>query len=103
MESNIGWAFAAVKVKSGEEFLDEATAHRLLEEAFAKDRMYKVLLCGAVIEKTGDLQEMEAAYNLLKTEMPDYQQSDFAIISEHDEADLLFIPVEEETIQDENA
>lgn len=102
MES-IGWAFAAVKVKSGEEFLDEITASRLLTDAFSEDRIYKVLLCGAVIEKTGDLQEMEKAYHLLKKEMPDYQQSDFAIISEHDEADLLFIPVEEETITDENA
>lgn len=103
MESNIGWAFAAVKVKNGEEFLDEDTANRLLQEAFEEDRSYKVILCGAVIDKPGNLLEMETAYNLLKTEMPDYQQSDFAIISEHDEADLLFIPVEEETIQDENA
>ena len=103
MESSLGWALAGIKVKTGEEFLDEELSQQLLIESFKDDAVYKVFLCGAVIEKTGSLQEMEDAYHLLKAGMEDFDHSDFAIIVEHDEADLLFIPIEEETIQDENA
>lgn len=102
MESTIGWALAGVKIKNGQEFLTEDVLQILLTESFKEESIYKVFLCGAVIEKTGSLPEMEEAYYLLKGSMEDFDHSDFAIISEHDDADLLFIPIDEKTI-DENA
>ena len=103
MGRSLGWALAGIKVKTGEEFIDEEISQQLLVESFKDDTVYKVFLCGAVIEKTGTLQEMEDAYYLLRADMEDFDHSDFAIIAEHDDADLLFIPIEEETLSDENA
>ncbi len=91
--SNVSWVLVGVRPRT-EDKIEEEVLQRLLVESFQDDRTYKLFLCGAEIDKTGNLDEMEEGFNLLRKNMKEYKDGDYCIISTHDEADLLFMPTE---------
>ena len=117
-ESKIHWVLTGIRVKGAEPEIVEGEAvlpddqklpqeivNKLLVEAFMPGKRYKLFLCGAMVEKDGNLEEMEEGYHTLLEGMEDYQYGDYGIISEHEEADLLFMPAElsDEEIAEINA
>ena len=91
--SDVSWVLVGVRPRT-EEQLPEEVLQKLMVESFMDDRIYKLFLCGTEIDKTGNLDEMEEGYKLLRKSMDEYKDGDYCIISSHDEADLLFLPTE---------
>ena len=91
--SDVSWVLVGVRPRT-EEKLPEEVLQKLMVESFMDDRIYKLFLCGTEIDKSGNLDEMEEGYKLLRKSMEEYKDGDYCIISRHDEADLLFLPTE---------
>jgi hypothetical protein len=100
-QSKVGWALAGVRTQ---EEISQEEISKLLTESFLPEKKFTLFLCGEELpEKTGTLEEMEVGLSVLKAGMEDYEVGDYAIISRHDEVDLLFVPVELDQISPENA
>lgn len=89
--TNISWVLVGVRPRN-EEKLEENVLQRLLEETFKEGKMYTLFLCGTEIDKTGTLEEMEEGFETVSSQLEEYKEGDYCIISKHDEADLLFLP-----------
>ena len=90
--SKYGWVLAATRSANA---VPDDTIQKLLAESFIPGRKFKVFLCGAFIEVEGTLEEMENAYEKLKSsEVEDFNPGDFGIVSIHGDITLLFLPTE---------
>ena len=95
--SNISWVITGVRT---EDKISEERLQELMVEAFLPDRIYHLFLCGSELEKEGTLVEMEEGFLMIKSQVEEYNEGDYCIISKHEGADLLFLPV---IMDDENA
>jgi hypothetical protein len=91
--SNISWVLVGVQ-PVGASSIEKEVLDRLMMESFIEGKKYQMYLCGSYVNIESDLQELEKAYLLLRSRMEDYQEGDYAIVSKHPEANLLFIPIE---------
>ena len=91
--SKVSWVLVGVR-PAGDEALAEDVISRMLTEAFEEKRAYKLFLCGVEVDKQGTLTEMEDGYLLLKSQLKEYKDGDYCIISTHVEGSLLFLPTE---------
>ena len=100
-QSKVGWALAGVRT---DKEMTKEEISKLLNESFLPEKKFTLFLCGEEMpDKTGTLDQMEEGLDLLKAGMEDYEVGDYAIISKHEEADLLFVPVELDQTEQENA
>jgi hypothetical protein len=96
--SDVSWVLVGVRPRT-EEKLEEEVLQKLMVESFQNERSYGLFLCGVQVDKKGSLDEMEEGFRMIKQNLEEYKDGDYCIISEHEEADLLFLP----TIIEENA
>lgn len=98
--SDVSWVLVGVRPRN-EEKLEEEVLQKLMVESFQPERKYTLFLCGTQMDKSGTLDEMEEGFRMIKTNLEEYKDGDYCIISEHEEADLLFLPTYvEEDAQD---
>lgn len=98
--SKISWALIGTRSKTTGKQLSHEQVESMMSEAFSEGRIFKLFLCGEVINKEGSLKEMEEGYTLVKTSMSSYEEGNYCIISEHEDGDLLLIPVEVDSTQE---
>ena len=92
MKTNkISWVLIGVRPKSDEK-IEEKVLQKILNEAFDEERVYHLFLCGNEIDKTGSLEEMEEGFKTVSSQVDDYKEGDYCIISKHEDGDLLFLP-----------
>lgn len=98
--SDVSWVLVGVRPRT-EEKIEEEVLQRLMVESFQVEKKYALFLCGTQMDKIGSLDEMEEGFRMIKANLEEYKDGDYCIISEHEEADLLFLPTYiEEDAQD---
>lgn len=95
-KSKYSWILAGYRPKEQGEKIEEAQLHQMATEAFIPDKIFQLFLCGAFVDKSGTLEEMEAGLDIIIEKMKDYHDGDYCIVSSHEKGDLLFIPIKEE-------
>ena len=98
--SKYDWALVGYKTDKEGEKLDDMVVDGMLKEAFLPDSQFKLFLYGAFVNKNGTLEEMENGLEMME-KLPNFNRSDYGIISEHTGGYLLFLPVKLEN--NENA
>ena len=99
--SNISWVLVGARPASEEETFTEEVLQKLMNESFDEKRLYSLFLCGAEMDKTGTLEEMETGFILVMKSFKEYKEGDYCIIAKHDEGDLLFLPIIDEEKEEE--
>jgi len=99
MNNTYDWVLTGTKpVKEGT-VLTEDQIKEMLEVAFKEGSKFQLFLCGAMIDRTGTLEEMEDGLKLIIAESEDYKPGDYCIISSHEYGSLLFMPIKPEETQ----
>jgi predicted DNA-binding protein len=96
--SDISWALIGVR-SHGEAQLTEEEANEMLKKSFGENASFSLFLCGKEVDEEGSLEDMENGFKLLRENMEDYKHGDYAIISKHELADLLFMPVDSKELE----
>ena len=91
-KSKYSWVLIGTKDEDGKEIPKER-AEELILESFGDDKIFQLFLLGNHVEKFATLPEMEEGLELVISEMKDYEESAYCIISKHKEGELLFCPV----------
>lgn len=91
-KSKYSWALVGIRCP-GEEKPDEQEVQKMLEESFLPGKLFQLFLCGAEVDKSGTLEEMEDGLDLIIEKMTDYHEDDYGIISLHEKGSLLFLPI----------
>lgn len=95
-KSKYSWVLAGYRSKKQNEKIEEDQLHQMAIEAFMPNRIFQLFLCGAFVNKSGTLEEMESGLDLIIKKMKNYHEGDYCIVSSHEKGDLLFIPIKEE-------
>lgn len=90
--SDINWVLVGMRPNKEENPTEEMMS-TILDDAFKPEATYSLFLCGAEIDKTGTLEELEQGFRMILDGFEEYNEGDYCIIHKHEEADLLFMPV----------
>lgn len=90
------WALSGYRTATEGEKLEDDVIEKMITEAFLPGKNYELFLCGALVGKSGTLEEMEDGLDLIISSMEDYTPGDYCIISNHESGKLLFLPIKPE-------
>lgn len=94
--SKYSWVLIGYKSKTEDEKLTDEDLEKLTQEAFISGKVFQLYLCGAFVDKSGTLEQMEEGLDLILGKMTDYHEGDYCIVSDHENGNLLFLPIKEE-------